>query len=400
MKEISITILDGDEKRELKLESGTPLSRLVSQDPDFGQMIVAAKVDRRLVELGRKLYKPAEVEFVTTENPIGFDMYKRSLVLLMLRACENTFSQKKIQVLYSLGQGYFCTVREKDGTLVALTQEDLERLRGVMLELVAKKLPIEKKVVTTHEAVKMFRERGMEQKAELFRYRRASRVNLYCMDGYEDYFCRSFRGVAHRCLPYLEDLAERLYEDVAASRGDDPFARSCVVVGHSLRGYERYLIERNKTLGSPARTGSTPDAGNIRNAENTGIAGNSGTAGGPGKFQIYCFVPSLITGAERNRILQENVSVRISPESESAGIYKSFNYEIFERRPSIVIAMDGNSAGENLIQEARNGKGGSAIFIWDKAVPLRKKAESLEGYVHMFGKDSSLSEQMQEQIGG
>ena len=172
------------------------------------------------------------------------------------------------------------------------------------------------------------------------------------------------------------------------------------VVGHSLRGYERYLIERNKTLGSPARTGSTPDAGNIRNAENTGIAGNSGTAGGPGKFQIYCFVPSLITGAERNRILQENVSVRISPESESAGIYKSFNYEIFERRPSIVIAMDGNSAGENLIQEARNGKGGSAIFIWDKAVPLRKKAESLEGYVHMFGKDSSLSEQMQEQIGG
>ena len=34
MKEISITILDGDEKRELKLESGTPLSRLVSQDPD------------------------------------------------------------------------------------------------------------------------------------------------------------------------------------------------------------------------------------------------------------------------------------------------------------------------------------------------------------------------------
>ena len=34
----------------------------------------------------------------------------------------------------------------------------------------------------------------------------------------------------------LEDLAERLYEDVAASRGDDPFARACVVVGHSLRG--------------------------------------------------------------------------------------------------------------------------------------------------------------------
>ena len=34
----------------------------------------------------------------------------------------------------------------------------------------------------------------------------------------------------------LEDLANRLYEDVAAQRGDNPFAQSCVVVGNQLRG--------------------------------------------------------------------------------------------------------------------------------------------------------------------
>ena len=35
--------------------------------------------------------------------------------------------------------------------------------------------------------------------------------------------------------------------------------------------------------------------------------------------------------------------VCISTESEELGIYKSFNYEIFERRPSVVLAFDGNS---------------------------------------------------------
>jgi len=67
------------------------------------------------------------------------------------------------------------------------------------------------------------------------------------------------------------------------------------------------------------------------------------------------------------------------------GIYKSFNYEIFERRPSLVICFDGNSAVENLIQEARNGKGKAAIFVWERAQSLRRKALSLEGYVHIFG---------------
>lgn len=49
--------------------------------------------------------------------------------------------------------------------------------------------------------------------------------------------------------------------------------------------------------------------------------------------------------------------VCISTESEELGIYKSFNYEIFERRPSVVLAFDGNSPVSNLVQEAKMEKG-------------------------------------------
>lgn len=76
------------------------------------------------------------------------------------------------------------------------------------------------------------------------------------------------------------------------------------------------------------------------------------------------------------------------------GIYKSFNYEIFERRPSVLLGFDGNSAGANLIQEAKNGKGKARILIWEKSSALREKARSLEGYVHFFDKTTTAASQI------
>ncbi|MCR5546150.1 MAG: adenosine deaminase, partial [Lachnospiraceae bacterium] len=90
------------------------------------------------------------------------------------------------------------------------------------------------------------------------------------------------------------------------------------------------------------------------------------------------------------------VKVRVSTESEGMGIYKSFNYEIFERRPSAVIAFDGNSAAANLIQEAKNGKGQSKIFVWNHSKNLMQKARSLHGYVTSFGEEESITEILKE----
>lgn len=131
------------------------------------------------------------------------------------------------------------------------------------------------------------------------------------------------------------------------------------VIGSRISGYEKYLLEHNEK-----------------------------------GFRIFAFVPSRISSQEASRIREAGVSVRVSTESESMGLYKSFNYEIFERRPSLVVCFDGNSAAENLIQEARNGKGRAEILIWDRASSLRGKAESLEGYVHFFGEKETLAEEI------
>lgn len=118
------------------------------------------------------------------------------------------------------------------------------------------------------------------------------------------------------------------------------------VVGHRLLGQEKYLVEHNRA------------------------------------FEIYSIVPSLMTRHQLRKLSGADLTgVRISTESQEMGIYKSFNYEIFERRNCVLLAFDGNSSIANLVQEGRNGKGKTRIFIYPRTPMLRAKAASLEGYV-------------------
>ncbi|MBQ6469213.1 MAG: adenosine deaminase [Lachnospiraceae bacterium] len=121
------------------------------------------------------------------------------------------------------------------------------------------------------------------------------------------------------------------------------------VVGHRISGYEKCLIEENK-----------------------------------GRFAVFAFVPTLLSSQRIRKIRESGVNVRVSIEPEAMGIYKSISYEVFKRRESILIAMDGNSAGANLIQEAKNAKYKCRIFVNRGVRALREKAESLEGYVTVF----------------
>ncbi|SEF81642.1 adenosine deaminase [Lachnospira multipara] len=132
------------------------------------------------------------------------------------------------------------------------------------------------------------------------------------------------------------------------------------VIGHKISGYEKYLLEHN-------------DKG----------------------FKIYSFVPAVVTKREAEKIKNSGVKVRVSTESQAMGTYKSFNYEIFERRPSMVVAFDGNSAAANLIQEAKNGKGKSVILVWSKSKILMQKAKSLHGYAYSFDADKEIVELME-----
>ena len=102
-------------------------------------------------------------------------------------------------------------------------------------------------------------------------------------------------------------------------------------------------------------------------------------------LEINAIIPKMVSEQIKNNLLEKELNgVCISTESEELGIYKSFNYEIFERRNSVVLAFDGNSPVSNLVQEAKNGKGKAKIYINEESPALEEKARSLNGYVVPF----------------
>ena len=135
------------------------------------------------------------------------------------------------------------------------------------------------------------------------------------------------------------------------------------VIGHKMQGFEKAIVDISKKMNK--------------------------------KFEIDAIVPKIISEENSEELINENVDkIRISTENEASGIYKSFNYEIFERRSSVVLAFDGNSPVSNLVQEAKNGKGKAKIYVNEENISLREKAKSLKGYVIPFSMDEDIVAQI------
>ena len=69
-----------------------------------------------------------------------------------------------------------------------MDEKTIERVKDRMGELVDMDLLVTKKAYPADEAVALFKENGMMDKVSLFRYRRSSNINVYCMGDYYDYF--------------------------------------------------------------------------------------------------------------------------------------------------------------------------------------------------------------------
>ncbi|HCK87772.1 MAG TPA: adenosine deaminase [Erysipelotrichaceae bacterium] len=167
----------------------------------------------------------------------------------------------------------------------------------------------------------------------------------------------SFNSDRHRTRMHPEGKA--LIRKLLDSCDPD---KVCFIIGHSMSAYERYLTAQNK-----------------------------------GRFEIYAFVPSAVSEEDITRISKQNVFIRVSIESAVMGLYKSVAFEIFKQRNSILIAFDGNSPAQNMIQEANNAKYECRIFVDQRAKSLHAKAGQLQGYVTVFAEtDDTVRRIMQD----
>ena len=155
--------------------------------PDSQSPAVLVMANGRLKELHKTLKENCRLSLVTTGDAIGQKTYRRSATLLLLKALYHVAGGERIRKVvlhYSVGEGYYYTIQGD----VQITEEFLQKVKNYMQELVKKKVPIIKRSVKLNEAIRLFHQHGMYDKEKLFRYRRVSRVNLYSLAGFEDYY--------------------------------------------------------------------------------------------------------------------------------------------------------------------------------------------------------------------
>lgn len=187
MENMKYRVQVNEEIREY--EAGTTFEAIAKDfQKNYEHQIVLGCENFKLFELRKKLKKDCNLTFITTGDSVGNKTYKRSMCLMLVKAIHDVCGHEnecKVRIDFSLSKGYYCTVTGKD---VELNQAFLDTVKARMQEMVAEAMPIKKRTVHTDEAIALFGKHGMHDKEKLFGYRRVSKVNIYSMNEFEDYY--------------------------------------------------------------------------------------------------------------------------------------------------------------------------------------------------------------------
>ncbi len=167
---------------------GTPYHAIAEEfQKDVDDDILLVSVNGRLRELDKVLTEDAEVRFLTARDKAGYMTYRRSALFLLMKAYYDVAGKEdisRLHVCFSLGSGIY--IETRDGAQA--DEQLLGRVKARMLELRDKRISIHKRSVNTDDAVELFTKHHMYDKARLFSFRRSSKVNVYSIENFDDYY--------------------------------------------------------------------------------------------------------------------------------------------------------------------------------------------------------------------
>ncbi len=202
-----ITVTIEGEKRQFP--EGISFEDIANEyQPKYDHMIALVLENGKIRELFKKAERDCVLSFLTLRDNIGHKAYVRTGLMTLVKAVYDVLGSDKVdrvKVEFAIGQGYYCRVKMNE----KLTDDHVKKIRERMRELTQADLPITKKSYPKDEAVEMFHNFRMYDKEKLFYYRRSSYVNIYCLDGFYDYYY----GFMLPSTGYLKYFDVLLYEN-------------------------------------------------------------------------------------------------------------------------------------------------------------------------------------------
>lgn len=145
---------------------------------------VHARVNNKTQFLGYRLYGPKTVEFVDIAESSGMRTYVRSLCFILAKAVSNIYPGREINIEHPVSNGYCGIIHGLD----EVPQEMIDNIKKEMHALIEKDLPFVPIEEKTPDVVKLFRDRGFEDKALLLETTRDVYSKYFQLGNYIDYF--------------------------------------------------------------------------------------------------------------------------------------------------------------------------------------------------------------------
>ncbi|SEJ25917.1 uridine kinase [Propionispira arboris] len=172
-------------KRTDKIYSETMKLEEISRDfQQFHQApIVAAKIDNILKALQSPIGQYQSLVFVDMTSEDGIKVYRRSVMFLLIIAIHELFEDADLIVEHSINKGLYCEVHGDK----FLNERDIETIEQRMRKIVAEKREINKKTLSKADAVRLFKQTGQIEKANLIASLQQETVSIYCCGEFYDY---------------------------------------------------------------------------------------------------------------------------------------------------------------------------------------------------------------------
>jgi len=183
MNQIKVTLPDGSER---SLQQGATIYDLAASiGAGLAKAAIAGKIDGNMVDVTAPLTDGAKVEIITEKSPEALEIVRHSTSHLMAQAVKALFPQAKVTIGPAIETGFYYDFDVDH----PFTPEDLEKIEEKMRELAKANLKVERKVLSSAEAVEFFRKMGEDYKVELIEDLGAETVSIYTQGDFAD-LCR------------------------------------------------------------------------------------------------------------------------------------------------------------------------------------------------------------------
>lgn len=171
--------------QSLEVPIGSMLSevyRMLGLNMQYGP--ICAKVNNKVEGMHFRLYHNKDIEYLDMTTGSGSRNYARSLFFVLCKAVHDLYPGSELSIDIPVSNGYYVDLQIGH----AVGQEDVERIRERMQQIIDKKMPITRHEIPTEDAIRMFETKGDEAKVKLLKSKGSIYTTYYQIDDYVDYY--------------------------------------------------------------------------------------------------------------------------------------------------------------------------------------------------------------------